>query len=563
MAKGVSKKAPANNPSTVKLSDSSTWKNLTRPQKFLGVAKEAQKRGWKDETSLNKIEDALYSNKAMKRADQKQVKDSLFAFYSDFYNRLQNQAIPIPSIVTQVVGKIKRTAVQIPSSSSPTTTTTTTTKTTSTTTSQAVADLASDLGMAEAQAQPQKPVKPPVVTSKPVPVSTPSNDNVEIGQVEEQKINMAMTKMAAILAQPPPSQPPTPQPQQPKAPQPPSPQQPPKAPEPPVPPIVPSQSGGMPMMTSQIPTPPVTPKQQQQPQQQQQQQQCPPGSMSSTQQPQQPQEPQQPQQPQPQQQPIEGLAGVPAADPNSTSVQPGTLGYRQPRRFTEQVEHGKTGDFIRDVPTHEPNEADLRPEYGMEKAGVVIPSVRKQLESDIRFDMFDHVKAGYGNGMDNKLFLMQEAWDKNIRYGGELNFPGEYTGPTAGVDVPPWQWQRVIPEDLIQKFQQEKKIRETAGAELLFSNGSRSSNVLGDDVGYFMPYSASELKRDPYSPFEPVIRTDMHWQQTKEPTGVSLNRKRYRTDIDSQRYPRMLDSAVTGQGGTILKKQRALEVILS
>lgn len=265
---------------------------------------------------------------------------------------------------------------------------------------------------------------------------------------------------------------------------------------------------------------------------------------------------------------IPGIAERPAADPNATTVQPGTLGYQQPQgiratpRFAEDIARTAKGDIIRDIQSHEPYEPDLRPEYGMEKAGQVIPATRKQLESDIRFDMFDHVKPGFGEGMDNKLFLMQEARDKKIVYAPDLHAPGQWIGPTAGVDVPPWQWQRVIPSDVIRNYQQETRSREHAGTQLLLSTGPRSSNILGDDIGYPMPYSACELKRNPYSPFEPVIRTDMHWQHVKEPIGVKLNRKRMRLETDAQRYPRALDSSVVGQGGVNLPKRRSLEVIL-
>lgn len=297
----------------------------------------------------------------------------------------------------------------------------------------------------------------------------------------------------------------------------------------------------------------------------------------------------QPPTPQPQQQCpggyVPGVAAPPAADPNATSVQPGTLGYQQPQyptqmpKFAEDIARAsdpggpvfppghphageKIGDVITDVKTHEPYEVDMRPEFGMAHLGQVIPSTRQQLESDIRFDMFDHVKPGFGEGMDNKLFLMQEARDKKIIYAYPHSSPGAYIGPTAGVDVPPWQLQRVIPHDKIQKFQEENKERYTKGEALLLGNGPKSSNVLGDDIGYYMPYSACELKRNPMSPFEPVIRTDMHWQHVNEPIGLHLNKKRPRRLFDSQRYPRALDSVMAGHGGATLPKRRSLEVVL-
>ena len=278
------------------------------------------------------------------------------------------------------------------------------------------------------------------------------------------------------------------------------------------------------------------------------------------------------------------MAAIPAADPNAIREQPGTLGYKQEYptqfpKFAEDIARAgdmggpvfpvghpqagqKIGDVIQDVQTHEPYEADMRPEFGMASAGQVIPSTRKQLESDIRFDMFDHVKPGFGEGMDNKLYLQQEARDRKIVYMPTLNSPGAYIGPVAGVSIPPWQWQRVIDPNILSKYTNEQKQRDDNKTDFLLSNGDRSSNILGDDVGYYMPYSANELKRKTASPFEPVIRTDMHWQHVKEPTGVKLNKHKMRRLTDSQRYPRALDSSVSGQGGATLPKRRSLEVIL-
>ena len=85
---------------------------------------------------------------------------------------------------------------------------------------------------------------------------------------------------------------------------------------------------------------------------------------------------------------------------------------------------------------------------------------------------------------------------------------------------------------------------------------------MGDDVGFNQPFSASHLKRDKLSVFEPVIRTDIHWTNEKPNTGVQLNRKRFRVEHDAQRMPNKLQAVMHGTGGPTTNKRRSLEVIL-
>ena len=94
------------------------------------------------------------------------------------------------------------------------------------------------------------------------------------------------------------------------------------------------------------------------------------------------------------------------------------------------------------------------------------------------------------------------------------------------------------------------------------TNGAKSTNLLGDDVGYPYDHSACELKRKRLSPLEPVIRTDMNWEHVKDPIGVQLNKHKFRRYTDSQRYPRHLETQTAGIGGQHLSKRRGLEVIL-
>jgi hypothetical protein len=269
----------------------------------------------------------------------------------------------------------------------------------------------------------------------------------------------------------------------------------------------------------------------------------------------------------------QGGAALPSQFQDSTNPRyVGSLGSRTGRLENEATPGGASsyqgivkdgqGDRIEDVTTVETAVDTLRAQYGMESAGKVIPSTRDQLMSDIRFDLFDTVNPGYGEGSDNKLFLMQEGRDEKIIYSKPMFEPGSYIGPIAGVTVPPWQLQRVMPADKMKDYGESRQGKLKMIQNTVMSYGKKSTNLLGDDVGYPFSHSACELKRNSRSPFEPVIRTDMNWEHVKDPVGHELNKKRFRLETDAQRYPRHLDSRVNGMGGPVLKKRRGLEVIL-
>ena len=228
-----------------------------------------------------------------------------------------------------------------------------------------------------------------------------------------------------------------------------------------------------------------------------------------------------------------------------------------------QVGQGEQGDYFLNNLTTTIPVANMRVHMSLGSAKDVIPPTREQLISDIQFDMFDAVPSGFGNGSDNKLFLMQEARDNKIRYAGPMNYPGTYIGPTNGASVAPWQLQRTFPLELAEKLEAENALKAKAASDMLISNPKdKSSNLLGDDLGYPYPFSSKSLKRSRDSPFEPVIRNDYSWERVKPATGYNLNQKRMRLSTDAQRNPENLVSYTSGMGGPTLDRRNALEVIL-
>ena len=218
-------------------------------------------------------------------------------------------------------------------------------------------------------------------------------------------------------------------------------------------------------------------------------------------------------------------------------------------------------DTIGDVPAVDNAQGNLRPRFGMMDAASVIPSAKDQIKSDLRFDMFDTVNPGFGEGADNKLYLMETNRDEKIIFSDPMFSPGSNIGPESGVGVSSWKLQRTMPTEKMAEYSRSVQTNTQLIASLV-NSGVGSSNVLGDDVGYYSSYSSKGLKRKKMSPFEPVINNSMQFHNVKTPCGAELNQYKSRYETDSMRYPRHLSSFTNGRGGPTLGKRRSLEIIL-
>jgi hypothetical protein len=235
---------------------------------------------------------------------------------------------------------------------------------------------------------------------------------------------------------------------------------------------------------------------------------------------------------------------------------PFTSGFK---KFDKSV-----GDELLDVHTKtDASMATLRPLFGMEKAGTVIPSPEEQIKSDLRFDMFDTVSPGFGLGDDNVMFIMEQNRQKKIIHANAMSTPGSYIGPEAGVGVTTWKLQREIPAKKIQKYQNRLSTQVNSIVDLVRTpNRAESTNVLGDDIGLNREYSSKSLKRNRNSVLQPVISTEMEFTSSRIPTGFELSQYKMRRLTDSMRYPRHLQSNTNGMGGPTSNNRRSLSVIL-
>tara|TARA_R110000851_G_scaffold286630_5_gene440482 strand:+ start:226 stop:2052 length:1827 start_codon:yes stop_codon:yes gene_type:complete len=227
------------------------------------------------------------------------------------------------------------------------------------------------------------------------------------------------------------------------------------------------------------------------------------------------------------------------------------------------VGHDDEGDFFRDVQTHDPDgKATLRPRFGMENASDVIPSAKDQILSDLRFDMFDTVNAGFGEGEDNKLFLMDQNRDTKIVYADPMFAPGVDIGPEAGVGVTTWKLQRTIPTEKMADYELGLRRQMADMSELVLARDrAETTNLLGDDIGFDRSYSSKGLKRTRGSIFAPIVSNEMEFSRVKMPTGAELNGYDFRRETDAMRYPRHLSSNTNGMGGPTLNKRRSLALI--
>ena len=179
----------------------------------------------------------------------------------------------------------------------------------------------------------------------------------------------------------------------------------------------------------------------------------------------------------------------------------------------------------------------------------VIPTKEEQILSDIMFDSFSTVLPGWGLGMQNKMFLMEEEREEKILYAEPMYEPRPDIGPVSAPDVIPPEWRPSMSKRNRQKDAQER-IRDQMLASILEQRtGSGSLNILGDDAGFLRSTSDRGLPRDKESCFEPIVVNAAPWQPVKVPCGYDLRRVLMRKQHDALRAPAKLRPSMAQDGG--------------
>lgn len=206
--------------------------------------------------------------------------------------------------------------------------------------------------------------------------------------------------------------------------------------------------------------------------------------------------------------------------------------------------------------------ATMRPLYPQPNGSEVVPSARKQLQSDIAFDMFSVVRPGFGLGADNKLFVQQDIWEKKIQGMNPHTFPrgngGANGGPEGGLKPSPWPLQNVMTKGQVGHLFDRVAKRTNSIANIARRTHTRTINALPDDI--VGSGSAKGLKRKP-SPLEPIYNHHEPWLPYNEQAGIFLNRRGFKHQYNPMRTPLRVERDPLN-GMQTLNKRRALEVIL-
>ena len=203
----------------------------------------------------------------------------------------------------------------------------------------------------------------------------------------------------------------------------------------------------------------------------------------------------------------------------------------------------------------------LRPMFGLANPTDVIPGSKDQIRSDLLFEDFSVVAPGHGLGINNKMFLLEEARDKHIVYREPLCEPRKYDGP-SGLVIPPLpEWQNEIPKS--ERARYESTVEHRLALEMLAVRrvGTGSLNTLGDDYGQLKGVSDKGLVRPPDSPLEPVLRRPAAMERLRPPTGQQLQARSGRRLFDALRYPERWEKNMAMEGGPTMLRPRAFSLL--
>lgn len=193
----------------------------------------------------------------------------------------------------------------------------------------------------------------------------------------------------------------------------------------------------------------------------------------------------------------------------------------------------------------------LRTHYNEIEGSDVIQTPHDYMDSDIRFDMFSWVQPGSGLGVNNKMFLMEEARRRFIDEHEPLSQPRNWDGPTNGIIDPPMMFQNTMSSDFILSINQEKERDAVLQRDFIRVQGPSSTNILGDDYGYLFPRSMKGLIRTSDIVYEPIVQKPSPMHPVK---WLTTDRKSFRRIWDPMRYPEHNVVQVAQEGGPTMSK---------
>lgn len=151
-----------------------------------------------------------------------------------------------------------------------------------------------------------------------------------------------------------------------------------------------------------------------------------------------------------------------------------------------------------------------------------IESEAQKAFDNVNFDLFSHVVPGYGNGVDNKLFRMDNNRKRKIEWQDPMYLPRQPDGPEQGIAPAPSQFKNVMGINDINEFIAYKSNKEKKDAK--YKNRGKIVSVLPGEP-FYQP-SSKGLPTRQMSNFIKVVdnRTPLISQDL--PCGMYLKRPR-------------------------------------
>lgn len=245
----------------------------------------------------------------------------------------------------------------------------------------------------------------------------------------------------------------------------------------------------------------------------------------------------------------------------TTDPPPKAPDYKEDAEHTpDPADPARVSDTLNE---YDDSRSTLRPRYGILGPDQAIPGRRDQLMSDILFDTFSWVQPGFGNGRDNKLFNYQKFWEDELTAVGEGSYPLPDQGQVNWQHPMTWKWQPQMAWSKMDQFMKQEEMMQQKASKLATTYGEGSDGTLGRDVCEApVSISASGLRRDSRSMFEPIIQLKDNFHPVMEAPGYRLRQQRGERRLFSPWREPQLREIQRHNGGPHLNKYRSMQVIL-
>jgi hypothetical protein len=148
----------------------------------------------------------------------------------------------------------------------------------------------------------------------------------------------------------------------------------------------------------------------------------------------------------------------------------------------------------------------------------VLYNAENKLRSNIEFEQFSYVPPGFGNGVDNKLFRMDNNRKRKIEWNNPMYKPRAYDGPESGITPLPPQWKNTM--DAKTYFNGVAQLAQE-GINKKKSKTAEQFSVLSNDL--MSTRSEKLLPNRSITPYLPVIFNNEHFKSTRIPCGSQLD----------------------------------------